>query len=141
LWYIYDDFADQFRSGEYREVLAVGDKDAEIGLLREIRDLLIPIAAHYRPAFEEQMRTDRNERAQRLLRIVRGRQARSSCLMMDGSNDQAAIRQSVGIGSGNLSTLISRLQEQGMLVEAADRRRPELIFTPEELQDIFGGRS
>lgn len=108
-------------------------------LLEEIRDLLIPIAAHHRPEYEKQLHIEREARATRLAQMVRGTQARKACLMMDATNDQARIRQDVGIGSGNLSLLISRLEEEGMLVPESDRRNPSLIFKPDELQAIFGG--
>jgi len=112
--------------------------DAQIALLEEIRDLLIPIAAHYRPEFEEQLRIERGQKAERLSKIVRGKQARKACLMMDGSNDQAAIRRDVGIASGNLSSLISRLEGEGMLAEGTDRRMPQLVLNERELVEIFG---
>jgi len=118
----------------------MADDEIQTALLTEIRDLLIPIAAHYRPEFEKQLQIEREEKAERLSQIVRGRQARDACLMMDGSNDQAAIRERVGIASGNLSPLISRLEEQGMLAHGADRRRPRLIFSREELAKLFGGQ-
>ena len=108
-------------------------------LLEEIRDLLIPIAAHYRPEYEKQLQIEKGARATRLAQMVRGKQARKACLMMDGTNDQAGIRQDVGIGSGNLSLLISRLEEEGMLVPDSNRRNPSLIFKPDEVQAIFGG--
>ena len=115
------------------------EDEMNLEVLREIRDLLIPIAAHYRPEYEEQMQTEREERAKRLAQMVRGKQARSACLMMDGTKDQAAIRQDVGIGSGNLSNLISRLDDDGMLTQSSDRATPELIFSALELEEIFGG--
>ena len=108
-------------------------------LLREIRDLLEPIAAHYRPEFEERVRMEHAEKSRLLAQIVRGDQSRRACLMMDGNNEQATIRAAVGIGSGNLSNLISRLDDAGMLAGDSDRRNPQLIFQQWELREIFGG--
>jgi len=116
----------------------MADDEIQTALLTEIRDLLIPIAAHYRPEFEKQLQIERGQKVERLPQIVRGKQARKACLMMDGSNDQAAIRRDVGIASGNLSSLISRLEGEGMLAEGADRRMPQLIFSQRKLVEIFG---
>lgn len=112
-----------------------------VALIKEIRDLLIPIAAHYRPEYEEQLRIEKRQKAERLAQMVRGRQARNAVLMMDGTNEQAQIRKATGIASSNLSPLITRLAEEGMVEDASDRRKPELIFSQEELQEILGGQN
>ncbi len=114
-------------------------EETQLDVLRDIRELLIPITAHYRPEYEEQVRREHRERAASLAQLVRGAQARRACRLMDGSNDQAAIRLATGIASGNLSTMISRLEEAGMLSRGSGRRRPALIFQPWELDEIFGG--
>lgn len=114
------------------------ENDATEMLVREIRDLLIPIAAHYRAGYEEQLRIERQEKAARLSQMVRGKQARNACLMMDGTNEQGDIRRKIGIASGNLSPLISRLEQDGMLTGDSDRGKPRLIFSREELEQIFG---
>ncbi len=115
------------------------EDETRIELLKEIRDLLIPISAHYQPEYEERLRKERDEKRRRLALAVKGDQARSACMIMDGTNDQAAIRRKVGILSGNLSTLISRLEEGEMLASGSDRRKPKLVFDRDELQAIFGG--
>lgn len=115
------------------------DNEPNTKLLQEIRDLLIPIAAHYRPEYEKQLEIQRKEKAQRLAQMVKGKQARSVCMMMDGTNEQSQIRKETGIASGNLSPLISRLEEEGMLTADSDRSKPALIFNGTELEDIFRG--
>ena len=115
------------------------DNDVNTSLLQEIRDLLIPITAHYQPEYEERLQIQRREKALRLAQMVKGRQARSACLMMDGSNEQSKIREMTGIASGNLSPLITRLGEEGMLTADSDRNKPALIFSKTDLEEIFGG--
>lgn len=116
----------------------VDGSDDQLELLRQIRDLLMPIASHYRPEYEERQAQERRAKAEQLPQVVRGKQARAACLLMDGTNDQAAIRRNTSIGSGNLSVMVSRLEDQGML-EGTDRRKPKVIFSREELRKLFGG--
>ncbi len=112
---------------------------SEHDLLTEIRDLLIPVAAHYRPQYEKHLQEERRRKADQLAKLVRGDQARKAVLMMaKGGNEQSSIRASTGIASGNLSPLISRLDEGGYL-EPDDRKRPKLIFSENEVKEIFRG--
>lgn len=110
-----------------------------VELLGQIRDLLIPISSHYQPEYEEKQRQLREGLKDVLRQLAVGNRSRESCALMDGSRSQSEISQTTGIDKGNLSRLVSRLHNEGLLTTDSDNRKPKLIFAQDELTGIFGG--
>ena len=106
-------------------------------VLTQIRDLLIPIASHYRGEFEEKIKQERVARQMLLAKKVVGSQSRQACLLMDGSLSQAEISRLSGMSSGNLSRLVRELNESLLLEKDSP---PALNLTVSEAQAAFAGK-
>ena len=95
-------------------------------LLEQIRDLLQPIAAVYRPQYEELVRKRKKEQIESILEIVgRGVKRAAACKLMDGSRSRKEIAQLSKIDSGELSRLTKALKEGDLVVE--NDGRPSLV--------------
>jgi len=92
-----------------------------LNAVREIRDLIRLLAE---PAIAERDRKLRTE-----LRRIVGKSIpySKSALLMDGSRAQADIRRETGINQGNLSTLVNKLKQSGLL--SGDGGEPKLAIS------------
>ncbi len=81
-----------------------------IGLLAEIRDLLIPISDEFREAYEE-----RRRKVRLLEGAVNTIQRRKMYMAMNGKKTQTDIAQEVGVTQGTVSRFISALADQGLV--------------------------
>lgn len=99
----------------------VDTTDELLATVREIHKLLRIIAE---PAIAEH---DKKARAE-LRNIVGTSSKRSKAVfLMDGNRTQALIQKEVGINQGDLSVLVKRLNESGLLL--GDKKQPELAIT------------
>lgn len=96
------------------------DQSALLCEIREIRKLLELIAE---PAIAQRDAKFRSD-----LRSIVGSSSkgRKSVLLMDGTRTQAGIVGQTNMSKGNLSTLVSRLEEAGLLAEG--KKYPKLII-------------
>jgi hypothetical protein len=92
-----------------------------LSAVREIRDLVRLLAE---PAIAERDRKLRDE-----LRRIVGRSGPNAkaVLLMDGNKTQGTIQQEIGINQGNLSTLVKRLADGGLV--SGDGKKPRLAIT------------
>jgi len=108
---------------------AMADILTERELLEAIRDLLLPIAAVYRPQYEDLVRSKRRGQIDAILSIAgRGAKRVAACKLMDGSRTRKEIADASKIDGGDLSRLIKTLTEGELVVE--EQGRPRLIVEP-----------
>jgi hypothetical protein len=103
--------------------MMVGQPDtAEVNAaILEMRDLLRLLAE---PAIAERDKKRREE----LLRIVGSSKPKAKAvLLMDGSRQQLAIHNEIGINKGDLSTLVKQLNQASLL--AGDPKLPKVALT------------
>jgi hypothetical protein len=87
-------------------------------LLREIRDLLVPIAEHYRPEYEAaKAETVENLRKQ-VADLVSSPKRRAAWNLIDGNRTQRQISQQSTLDEGSTSKLFKVLREIGAIVDA-----------------------
>lgn len=102
-----------------------------VALLKEIRDLLIPVSDEYRAAYEE-----REAVHARIAAIINTPQRRAIYELMNGSKTQVEIAERAGVTQGTVSRFISTAAENGLVemvhVGAAER--------PARKYDIRTGR-
>jgi hypothetical protein len=92
--------------------------DTTDGLLREIRDLLVPIAAHYRPEYEENQAQALDELRETVATLVSSPKRRAAWNLIDGSRTQRQISQQSTLDEGSTSRLLKTLREIGAVVDA-----------------------
>ena len=96
--------------------------DEQTELLREMRDLLLVIAE---PALAKR---DQARRASLRETVGNGKTKNAKAvLLMDGKRTQAVLCKESGVNDGNLSRLVKRLREKGLV--KADEKHPELVIT------------
>lgn len=86
-------------------------------LLREIRDLLVPIAEHYRPEFEAKKRERRARLKQTVADLVASPKRRAAWNLIDGTRSQRQISQQSTLDEGSTSKLFKVLEELGAIVK------------------------
>jgi hypothetical protein len=88
------------------------------GLLREIRDLLRPIADHFRPEYE------RRQAIRTLIGASEPR--RRAWALMDGTKTQREIANASGMDEGNLSKYVKALRQAGAVAGDPPKRTEEV---------------
>ncbi len=87
-------------------------------LLRDIRDLLIPISAHYRPEFEERQAQAREQLRTDVATMVSSPKRRAAWDLADGTLTQREISKRSTLDEGSTSKLFKSLRELGAIVDA-----------------------
>lgn len=87
-------------------------------LLREIRELLRPIADHFRPAYE------RRQAIRALIGASEPR--RKAWALMDGTRTQREIAKASGMDEGNLSKYVKSLKQAGAAVGDLPKQTEEV---------------
>ena len=102
---------------------------SERELLEEIRDLLQPISAVYRPQYDELMRSNKKEDIEQIMDIVgRGDKKIAASRLMNGSRTRKEIVELSKIDSGELSRLVNALKDRDLAAE--EEGRPNLVVEP-----------
>lgn len=91
--------------------------DTTEGLLREIRDLLVPIAAHYQPEYEENQAKALGELRETVAGLVSSPKRRAAWDLIDGNRTQRQISQQSTLDEGSTSKLFKTLREIGAVVD------------------------
>ena len=91
--------------------------DTTDGLLREIRDLLVPIAAHYRPLYEQAKATERAKLKETVRGMLGSHKRRRAWDLADGTRTQRQISQQAPLDEGSTSKLFKTLREIGAIVD------------------------
>ena len=95
--------------------------DTTEDLLREIRDLLVPIAAHYRPEFEATKAERLAKLKETVADMVASPKRRAAWTLIDGNRTQRQISQQLTLDEGSTSKLFKPLREIGAV---ADKPNP-----------------
>jgi hypothetical protein len=92
--------------------------DTTESLLREIRDLLVPIAAHYRPLYEQAKANERAKLRETVKGMLGSPKRRRAWDLADGTRTQRQISQQAPLDEGSTSRLFKTLREIGAIVDA-----------------------
>lgn len=96
-------------------------------ILREIRDeireLLEPIAAHYRPEYEAAKAAERRTLVATVADMVSSPKRRAAWNLADGSRTQRQISQQSTLDEGSTSKLFKALRELGAIVDRPNPTR------------------
>jgi hypothetical protein len=84
-------------------------------LLRDIRDLLVPIAEHYRPEWEAAKAARRAELMASVADLVASPKRRAAWNLIDGKRTQRQISQQSTLDEGSTSKLFKTLREIGAI--------------------------
>ena len=102
---------------------------SERELLEQIRDLLVPFSAVYRPQFAELVRSQRKEQVEDIMDTVgQGAKNVGAAKLMDGSLTRKQISEASKIDSGALSRVLKALKEKELVHE--EDGRPNLVVEP-----------
>ncbi len=94
-----------------------------VSLLREIRDLLRPVADAYQDEFEGR-EADREETRLNKIRVLLSSTVREEAWKLaDGSRTQREIAKASGMDEGNTSKFFKSLRELGAVTEATNPKR------------------
>jgi hypothetical protein len=93
-------------------------------LLREIRDLLLPVADAYRDQYERRRAAREAERLTSIRTIIQGSDARAKAWKLaDGTRTQRSIAKEAGMDEGNASRFFKSLRQLEAISEATNPTR------------------
>jgi DNA invertase Pin-like site-specific DNA recombinase len=98
--------------------------DEDTALLREIRDLLIPIADHYREEYEERQAAKFKAKRAKVKDLLSTPTRRKAWQLADGTRAQREISKQAALDEGATSKLFKQLRELG----AVDGTSPKRIM-------------
>lgn len=98
--------------------------DEDTTLLREIRDLLIPVADHYRGEYEERQAARFKAQQARVKNLLSTPTRRKAWQLADGTRAQREISKQAALDEGATSKLFKQLRELG----AVDGANPKRIM-------------
>ena len=90
-------------------------------LLREVRDLLVPVAGAHKEAYERQVAVERHQALVRAQLSTPKR--RAAWDLSDGTRTQRQVAQQSGMDEGGASRFFKSLRELHALTEAANPTR------------------
>lgn len=89
--------------------------DATEDLLREIRDLLVPVADHYREGYEHRQRERLQETKDKVGDLLSTPTRRKAWALADGTRTQREISKLAPLDEGATSKLFKTLRELGAI--------------------------
>ncbi len=92
--------------------------DTTDSLLREIRELLVPIAAHYRPLYEQAKANERAKLRETVKGMLGSAKRRRAWDLADGTRTQRQISRQAPLDEGSTSKMFKTLREIGAIVDA-----------------------
>lgn len=92
-------------------------------LLREIRDLLKPIEAHYRPEYDAAKAAERRKLMATVAEMVSSTKRKAAWKLADGSRTQRQISQQSTLDEGSTSKMFKALRELGAIVDKPNPTR------------------
>lgn len=95
----------------------MSSSDAELlDTLREVRDLLRPIARHFQAEYDDWLERERAEREEAAQAVVNGSQARRRAwLLADGTRTQREISKEARLDEGSTSKFFKALRDLGAI--------------------------
>ena len=109
-----------FNSG--RATYKVTTDDEVKGLLREIRDLLVPVADAYRDEFERRQTERELERLAAIRALLSTDKRRKAWALADGSRSQRDIAKASGMDEGGASKFFKDLRTLRAISESGNPR-------------------
>jgi hypothetical protein len=103
-----------------------GGQSAEVALLSEIRDLLVPIADHYRGEYEERQAARRAAVVAKVKEMIATPKRRAAWDLADGTLSQREISKRSTLAEGATSVLFKALRELGAVEGEIPRRTMEV---------------
>ncbi len=97
--------------------------DENTELLREIRDLLIPIADHYRQGYEQRQAERLEAKRQQVRDLLSTVTRRKAWKLADGSRTQREISTEAALDEGATSKFFRQLRELGAVTEGSNPTR------------------
>jgi hypothetical protein len=90
-------------------------------LLREVRDLLVPVAGAHQEAYERQVQADQHKAQIRA--ALSSDKRKAAWRLSDGSRSQRQVAQQSGLDEGNASRFFKQLRELHALTDAPNPTR------------------
>lgn len=103
-----------------------GGQSAETALLTEIRNLLIPIADHYRDEYEARQAARRAEVVAKVRALIDTPKRRAAWDLADGTTSQREISRRSTLSEGGTSSFFKALRELGAVEGDVPRRTMEV---------------
>lgn len=100
--------------------------DEDTALLREIRDLLIPVADHYREEYEERQEARFKAKLVKVKDLLSTPTRRKAWQLADGTRTQREISKQAALDEGTTSKLFKQLRELGAIDGANPKRIVEI---------------
>jgi len=95
-------------------------------LLREIRDMLVPIADHYQGEYEERQGARFKETQTKVKNLLSTTTRKKAWLLADGSRTQREISKQAALDEGATSKLFKSLRELGAIDGSNPKRTMEV---------------
>lgn len=92
-------------------------------LLRDIRELLVPISAHYRPEWEAAKAAELAKLKKTVGELVATAKRKAAWRLADGTRTQRQISQQSTLDEGSTSKLFKNLKELGAIVDSPNPTR------------------
>jgi hypothetical protein len=92
-------------------------------ILRDIRELLKPIEAHYRPEYDAARAAERRKLVATVAEMVSSEKRKAAWRLADGSRTQRQISQQSTLDEGSTSKLFKALRELGAIVDKPNPTR------------------
>jgi hypothetical protein len=105
------------------DVRAIELPDENTELLQEIRDLLIPIADHYREGYERRQADRLEAKRQEVRDLLSTPTRRKAWLLADGSRTQRDISKQAALDEGATSKFFKQLRDIGAVTEGSNPTR------------------
>jgi len=103
-----------------------GGQSADLALLTEIRDLLIPIADHFGDEYQERQAAREAERRAKVSELVANPKRRKAWDLAGGKISQREISKQAALDEGSTSRLFRALRELGAIDGDLPRRTMEV---------------
>jgi hypothetical protein len=103
-----------------------GGQSAEVALLTEIRDLLLPVADHYREEYEERQAARRAAVVAKVREMIGTPKRRVAWALADGTLSQREISRRSTLAEGATSQLFKALRDLGAVEGDIPRRTMEV---------------
>jgi hypothetical protein len=100
--------------------------EEDTDLLKEIRDLLIPIADHYREEYEERQAGQMKAKQAKVSDLLSTASRRKAWQLADGTRTQREISKQVALDEGAISKLFKQLRELGAVAGTNPTRTLEI---------------
>lgn len=100
--------------------------DTTEGLLRQIRDLLVPISDHYQQGYEERQAERLAQTKQKVRDLLSTATRKRAWALADGTRSQREVANQSGLDEGTTSKVFKSLRELGAIQGTNPKRSMEV---------------